>query len=128
MCEKPPTVARRKRDRRPLLAALVPKGTVTVPIGEAEFVAGNVPGIIGLDDQVELTIDDPTPADVRHSIKKAFKRDASLDAEALSIDTFDGTVTLSGHVDSWVEHDAAVNAAWAAPGVRVVEDEIVVDY
>jgi osmotically-inducible protein OsmY len=95
---------------------------------EAEFVAGNVPGVIGLDDQVELTIDDPTPADVRHSIKKAFKRDASLDAEALSIDTLDGTVALSGHVDSWVEHDAAVNAAWAAPGVRAVEDRIVVDY
>jgi osmotically-inducible protein OsmY len=95
---------------------------------EAEFVAGNVLGVIGVDDQVELTIGDPTPADVMHSIKKAFKRDASLDAEALSIDTFDGTVTLSGHVDSWVEHDAAVNAAWAAPGVRAVEDEIVVDY
>ena len=42
--------------------------------------------------------------------------------------TFDGTVTLSGHVSSWLEHDAAVNAAWAAPGVRAVEDEIVVDY
>jgi osmotically-inducible protein OsmY len=95
---------------------------------EAEFVAGNVPGVIGLDDQVELTIDDPAPADVRQSISKAFKRDARLDAEALSIDTFDGTVTLSGHVSSWVEHDAAVNAAWAAPGVRTVEDEIVVDY
>jgi osmotically-inducible protein OsmY len=65
---------------------------------------------------------------VRHSITKAFKRDASLDAEALSIDTFEGTVTLSGHVDSWVEHDAAVNAAWAAPGVLAVEDAIVVDY
>jgi osmotically-inducible protein OsmY len=95
---------------------------------EAEFVAGNVPGVIGLDDEVELTIGDPTPADVRHSIKKSFKRDASLDAEALSIDTFEGTVTLSGHVDSWVAHDAAVNAAWAAPGVRAVEDRIVVDY
>jgi osmotically-inducible protein OsmY len=96
---------------------------------EAEFVAGNVPGVIGLDDQVELTIDDdPAPADVRQSISKAFKRDAALDAEALSIDTFDGTVTLSGHVGSWVEHDAAVNAAWGAPGVRAVEDEIVVDY
>src|SRR4051812_14710627 len=82
---------------------------------EAEFVAGNVPGVISVDDQVELTIEEPTPADVRHSIAKAFKRDASLDAEALSIDTLDGTVTLSGHVDSWVEHDAAVNAAWAAP-------------
>ncbi len=95
---------------------------------EAEFVAGNLLGVIAVDDDVELTIEDPTPDDVRHSISKAFKRDASLDAEALSIDTFDGTVTLSGHVDSWVEHDAAVNAAWAAPGVRAVEDEIVVDY
>jgi osmotically-inducible protein OsmY len=95
---------------------------------EAEFVAGNVLGVIGVDDEVELTIADPTPSDVRHSISKAFKRDASLDAEALSIDTFDGTVALSGHVESWVEHDAAVNAAWAAPGVRTVEDRIVVDY
>ena len=95
---------------------------------EAEFVAGNVPGVIGLEDQVELTIDGPSPADVRQSIKKAFKRDASLDAETLSIDTLDGIVTLSGHVDSWVEHDAAVNAAWAAPGVRAVDDRIVVDY
>ncbi len=40
LCDKPPTLARRKRDRRLLVAALVPKGTVTVPIGEAEFVAG----------------------------------------------------------------------------------------
>src|SRR3954447_6402377 len=95
---------------------------------EADFVAGNVPGVIGVDDQVQMAIDDPAPADVRHSIQKAFKRDASLDAAALSIDTSDGTVTLSGNVDSWVEHDAAVNAAWAAPGVRAVDDEIVVDY
>jgi osmotically-inducible protein OsmY len=95
---------------------------------EAEFVAGNVPGVIGVDDEVELIIDDPSPADVRDSINKAFKRDASLDAEALSIDTFDGTVTLSGHVESWLEHDAAVNAAWAAPGVSAVDDRIVVDY
>ena len=40
LCDKPPTLARRKRDRRPLVAALVPKGTITVPIREAEFVAG----------------------------------------------------------------------------------------
>ena len=95
---------------------------------EAEFVAGNVPGVIGIDDEVEVTIDGPAAADVQQSISKAFERDASLDAEALSVATFDGTVTLSGHVSSWLEHDAAVNAAWAAPGVRAVEDEIVVDY
>jgi len=40
LCDKPPTLARRKRDRKPLVAALVPKGTETVPVTEAEFVAG----------------------------------------------------------------------------------------
>jgi osmotically-inducible protein OsmY len=93
---------------------------------EAEFVAGNVPGVIELVDQIELTVGAPTPADVRHSINKAFKRDARVDAEAISIDTDEGVVTLSGHVRSFVEHDAAVNAAWAAPGVVEVDDHLVV--
>jgi osmotically-inducible protein OsmY len=37
-------------------------------------------------------------------------------------------VMLSGAVGSWVEHDAAVAAAWAAPGVNAVEDRIVMEY
>ena len=40
LCDKPPTLARRKRDRKPLVAALVIKGADTVPVNEAEFVAG----------------------------------------------------------------------------------------
>ncbi len=72
--------------------------------------------------------DAPTPADVRHYIDKAFTRDARVDAEALSIDTDENTVTLSGHVRSWVEHDAAINAAWSAPGVVDVDDRIVVEH
>jgi hypothetical protein len=40
LCDKPPTLARRKRDRKPLVAALVPKGTPSVPMEDAEFVAG----------------------------------------------------------------------------------------
>jgi len=95
---------------------------------EAKFVAGNVPGVIDLDDQVALTIGAPTPADVRHYINKAFTRDARVDAEALSIDTDENIVTLSGHVRSWVEHDAAINAAWSAPGVVDVDDRIVVEH
>jgi len=43
LSDKPPTLARRKNDRRPLVAALVPKGTTSLPIGEAEFVAGPWP-------------------------------------------------------------------------------------
>jgi osmotically-inducible protein OsmY len=33
-------------------------------------------------------------------------------------------VTLSGHVRTWAEHDAAVGAAWMATGVFDVRDEI----
>ena len=40
LCDKPPTVARRKRDKKRLVAALVPAGTKTVPAHEAELVAG----------------------------------------------------------------------------------------
>jgi osmotically-inducible protein OsmY len=61
-------------------------------------------------------------ADVRGGVLQALTLDAAVPP------SIDGTVTLSGHVDSWVEHDAAVNAAWAAPGVRTVDDAIVVDY
>ena len=33
------------------------------------------------------------------------------------VDTSGNTVTLTGHVRTWAEHDAAVDAAWMAAGV-----------
>jgi DNA-binding HxlR family transcriptional regulator len=40
LCDKPPTIARRTRDRKLLVAALVLKEVETVPVTDAEFVAG----------------------------------------------------------------------------------------
>jgi DNA-binding HxlR family transcriptional regulator len=40
LCDKPPTIARRKSDKKHLVTALVPVGTKPVSIHEAEFVAG----------------------------------------------------------------------------------------
>jgi osmotically-inducible protein OsmY len=95
---------------------------------EAEFVAGNVPGVAGVDNQIALTTPPPKAVDVKQSIERAFQRNASLDAEGLSVTTHRNTVLLSGAVSSWDERDAAVAAAWAAPGVAAVEDRIVVEY
>jgi osmotically-inducible protein OsmY len=95
---------------------------------EAEFIAANVVGVAGMIDQVELMARMPSAGDVKHSIKKAIERNAKLDAEAVSVDSSNGTVTLSGSVSSWSEHDDAVSAAWAAPGVRRVKDQILVAY
>ena len=95
---------------------------------EAEFVAGNVPGVVDVDDQITLTNPEPKVGDVKQAIELALQRDAKLDAEGLSVNTHGNLVMLSGAVGSWGEHDAAVAAAWAAPGVTAVEDRIVVEY
>jgi osmotically-inducible protein OsmY len=95
---------------------------------EAEFVAGNVIGVVGLENDIDLSDTPPSPHDVEKKIKKAFTRNAKLDADDLAVSISDGTVTLSGTVHSWDERDAAVTAAWAAPGVKVVDDLLTVAY
>jgi osmotically-inducible protein OsmY len=95
---------------------------------EAEFVAGNVPGVVDVDDQIALINAEAKAGDVKWSIERALQRDAKLDAEGLLVKAHGNTVMLSGAVGSWGEHDAAVAAAWAAPGVTAVEDWIVVEY
>ena len=95
---------------------------------EAEFIAGNIIGVTGVENDVYLNVLQPSPSDVRESIKKALKRDAKLDAASLSVETVNGTVVLTGTVHSWSERDAAVAAAWAAPGVTAVDDLLTVTY
>ena len=95
---------------------------------EAETVASKVSGVTSIDDKITLLPPGPSADDVKHSIKKALERNAKLDASDLDVESSHGTITLSGVVDSWANHDAAVAAAWAAPGVTNVNDNIVVDY
>ncbi|HTU08922.1 MAG TPA: BON domain-containing protein [Trebonia sp.] len=46
-------------------------------------------------------------------------------AESLvAVDTSANTVMLSGHVRTWAEHDAVVDAAWMATGVYDVRDDL----
>jgi osmotically-inducible protein OsmY len=97
---------------------------------EAEFVASNIVGTLDVADAIELEYPSPDRGDVKKSIKKAFKRNAALDAEDLHISTDNGSgsVTLEGTVSSWAEHDEAIDAAWAAPGVTSVHDDLAVAY
>jgi osmotically-inducible protein OsmY len=95
---------------------------------EADFVVSNIVGTLDLFDEIELEYPTPDRGDVQESIKKAFKRNASLDAKDLDVSTDNGSVTLKGTVSSWAEHDEAVEAAWAAPGVNSVNDDLRVAY
>ncbi len=94
---------------------------------EAELVATNIAGVFDVFDEIALKAE-PDAGDVKRDIHNAFKRNAGIDADELSVTASDGTVTLEGAVNSWSEHDEALSAAWAAPGVTDVEDRILVEY
>lgn len=95
---------------------------------EAERVAGNVAGVLVVNTDIELTGEKPNAEHVKHAITDAIKRNAKLDAEGITVETSEHTVTLKGTVASWAEHDDAVAAAWDAPGVQKVRDHILVAY
>ena len=91
----------------------------------AEFAVRYLAGVKGLLNLIEVK---PaiSPAEVKSKIEAALKRNAELDAERIIVDTADGKVTLKGNVRSWTERMDAENAAWAAPGVRQVDDRLLV--
>ena len=95
---------------------------------EAEFVASNIVGALDVLDEIELSYPTPDAGAVQESIKKAFKRNAAIDANDLTISSHNGTLTIGGTVRSWAEHDEALDAAWAAPGVTSVDDRMSVSY
>jgi osmotically-inducible protein OsmY len=95
---------------------------------EAEFVASNIVGALDVFDEIELNYPTLNAGDVKESIRKAFKRNAALDADDLTLSTDIGSVTVKGTVSSWAEHDEAIDAAWAAPGVTTVHDDLTVAY
>ncbi|MCE2798556.1 MAG: BON domain-containing protein [Planctomycetaceae bacterium] len=66
------------------------------------------------------------PKDVKNKIIAAFHRNADIDARRIEVQTQEGKVVLHGNVRSWSEREQAQSAAWAAPGVTAVENDIVV--
>lgn len=93
----------------------------------AETRTANVPGVAGIDNGITLT-QTPGAYAAREAIAGAFRRNAALDADALSVEAPScGLVILSGTVSSMAAHDQAVAAAWSAVGVTQVDDRIRVE-
>ena len=64
------------------------------------------------------------PEDIKAKIANALQRSAALDAKQITVEASGNKVILHGKVRSWAERVEAGKAAWAAPGVSEVQNEI----
>lgn len=64
---------------------------------------------------------------IEQKISAAFQRHASIDSKNIDVTVSGSKVILKGTVRSFAEKDDAADAAWAAPGVTMVENHISID-
>jgi osmotically-inducible protein OsmY len=92
----------------------------------AEQAVRYLTGVRNIKDDIDISID-ADPADVTLNVQDALDRYALiLDDSDVTVGTSGNTVTLTGHVRTWAEHDAVMDAAWMATGVYDVIDELYV--
>ncbi|MGO9101415.1 MAG: BON domain-containing protein [Mycobacterium sp.] len=88
----------------------------------AESAVAGLAGIRRVRDDIDISYD-ADPVDVDLHVQEALERSALVaDDSDVKTDTKDGIITLAGHVRTWAEHDAVVDAAWMANGVIDVRD------
>jgi osmotically-inducible protein OsmY len=127
------------------LDTLVPLDRVTVAVADgvvtlsgnldyyyqreaAEDDAGQIAGVLDVVDLISVIPTDMMAADVADRITDAFARNAELFDDNVSVTVDGNAVTLGGTVSTWSEYYEAEDAAWRAPGVSSVVNNILVTY
>jgi osmotically-inducible protein OsmY len=88
-----------------------------------QAVAG-LTGVRRVRDDIEIAYD-ADPADVTLLVHNALDRYALIpDDSNVAVEAMGNTVTLTGNVRTWAEHDAVIDAAWMAQGVSFIRDFI----
>ena len=83
-------------------------------------------GVKGVSNNIKVTPKEVSTFEVSRSIKEALERRADRTADRIDVQTHNGVVTLKGTVSSYGDRRAAEGAAWSAPGVKEVKDELAV--
>jgi osmotically-inducible protein OsmY len=92
----------------------------------AERAVAGLTGVRNIRDDIEISYD-ADPVDVDLHVQEALGRSGLVpDDSDVEVATKGSTITLTGHVRTWAEHDAVVGAAWMARGVIDVRDDLVI--
>lgn len=86
----------------------------------------NLAGVRGVTNEIRVKPTVASTFDVSRRIKDALRRRAERTANDITVETVGDVVTLKGKVKTFSDRRAAEGAAWAAPGVKEVRDEIAV--
>jgi osmotically-inducible protein OsmY len=113
------------------IRVMVEKGWVTLT-GEvdwdyqrtqAEKAVRPLTGVIAVTNSITLK-QQVAPANITNRIRDALTRQAEQEAKNIEVAISGTTVTLRGKVHSWAERSAAQAAAWSAPGIIQVRNEL----
>ena len=92
----------------------------------AEKAVRALTGVLGVTNSITIK-PAVAPSNVKNRIHDALIRHAEREAKNIEVVITGSTVTLRGRVDTWAERAASQGAAWAAPGVSQVINELKVE-
>jgi osmotically-inducible protein OsmY len=119
----PDTVEATVEDGNVILSGTVAYGTEGAA---AETAVSGLVGVRNVENDIEISYA-ADPVDVDLHVQEALARSALVpDDSDVTAETKDGIITLTGHVHSWAEHDAVVNAASMAVGVIDIRDNLTI--
>ena len=93
---------------------------------QKELAINAVRGLIGVKGVTNLVKVEPAikPENLKEKIKKAFERNATIDAGNVRVEVIGNKAILKGNVQSWVEKRQAELTVWSAPGILEVENKL----
>jgi osmotically-inducible protein OsmY len=91
----------------------------------AERAVRRIKGLKGVSNTIQVKPRVPA-TEIKRKIEEAFRCSAEIDANRITVEVHDSEVILKGAVRSWAERQEAERAAWAAPGVRRVDNQIAI--
>ncbi len=80
-------------------------------------------GVLGVTDSMTVK-PQVAPGNIKQRIQGALERQADREAKNIEVIVSGHTATLKGQVHSWAERTAAQGAAWSAPGITSVVNEL----